>query len=162
MTPVEVANAVLLEPDIWVSGLYFSPEGLCPAIVIAQSTREQFDVFVYQHISLGLGPISFLAYERLSWPVGSAHAYLFGLIDETNLELTREIPIAEIGPDGFWYDLDGDVEELAALFCRHLSQLVPYEDSDVDFEDSLEISLEAFDGEFPGLREFPTPNFWTP
>lgn len=157
---MEIAESLVPESDYWVSGLYYDEEGACPAVVVAQASGEIFDVSIFRYISLGLGPVSFLIDERLVWPVGADDVYHYTLIDESHLELSCTIPVAEIGEEDFWYELSGDVEDVARLFCRHLKKLIPLKDCDHDLSEIIETSEDHFRRNYASLLELDTPDFW--
>lgn len=156
----QLPEDLLPSPDSWVSGLYFDEEGLCPAVIVAHASGQVFDIATFRHISLGLGPVSFLMEERLVWPVDSESVYHYTLIDESNLELSRTIPIEDIGEEGFWHDLSGDARDVAELFCPHFKALIPLDKCERELDEILEVSEEHFRASYSVLFDFETPDFW--
>ena len=53
-----------------------------------------------------------------------------------------------------------DVEEIARLFCPHLSRLILLSDSEYSIEDLLDDEFETFAGTYAAILTNPTPNFW--
>ena len=157
----ELASLIALEKCAWVSGLYVLDEGPSVAVIVVSATPEVFDIAVYDYNFLGFGPSHFFTHERLVWPVGADLVYLYSLCDETRLEIDRSFSISEVGDERELIDLDADdPEEIAQMFCRHLSKMAPLNASGYSIDDLIEGDAESFEKEFPHLMENDAPDFW--
>ena len=156
-----VVNSIIGEPNIWVSGVYVLDEAPHAAVIVVSARPDVYEISVHNYSFLGFGSSQFFTYERLVWPVGADLVYHYALCDETRLEIGQEIAISEIGDAEELYDLESDdVEEIARLFCPHLSRLILLSDSEYSIEDLLNDELETFIGTYAAILTNPTPNFW--
>jgi hypothetical protein len=58
-------------------------------------------------------------------------------------------------------DLESDdIEEIARLFCPHLSRIILLSESEHSIEELLDDEFDTFIGKYAAILTNPTPNFW--